>query len=82
MRPGPTAGVSHIDPDEAADTEAGPVLERVARLLAPYRTQLVRREPGYADVVHSLQHQLHVGVGQAVSHEKRGARHKKSLEQV
>ena len=41
MRPGPTAGVSHIDPDEAADAEAGPVLERVARLLAPYRTQLV-----------------------------------------
>lgn len=33
--------MSHIDPDEAADTEAGPVLERVARLLAPYRTQLV-----------------------------------------
>ena len=41
MRPGPTAGVAHIDPEEAAGTEAGPVLERVARLLAPYRTQLV-----------------------------------------
>ncbi|WP_229052860.1 ABC transporter ATP-binding protein [Aeromicrobium sp. Leaf350] len=41
MRPGPTDGVNHIDPDEARDTEAGPVLERVARLLAPYRTQLV-----------------------------------------
>ncbi|MEG9224440.1 ABC transporter ATP-binding protein [Aeromicrobium sp. Sec7.5] len=40
MRPGPTAGVSHIDPDEAAGADAGPVLERVARLLAPYRTQL------------------------------------------
>lgn len=41
MRPGPTAGVSHIDADEAAATEAGPVLERVARLLAPYRTKLI-----------------------------------------
>jgi ATP-binding cassette subfamily B protein len=41
MRDGPTAGVTHIDAAEARATEPGPVLERIARLLAPYRSQLV-----------------------------------------
>jgi len=41
MRDGPTAGVTHIDAAEARETDAGPVLERIARLLAPYRGQLV-----------------------------------------
>ncbi|MFT4298172.1 MAG: ABC transporter ATP-binding protein [Aeromicrobium sp.] len=34
-------GVSHIDPAEARSVEAGPILERVAGLLAPYRRQLL-----------------------------------------
>lgn len=40
MRPGPGTRVTHLDPAEVRDVDAGPVLGRIAGVLRPYRGKI------------------------------------------
>ncbi|RLV57165.1 ABC transporter ATP-binding protein [Aeromicrobium phragmitis] len=40
MRPGPGTRVTHLEPSEVRNVDAGPVLGRIARVLRPYRSKI------------------------------------------